>query len=79
MKFLTLLSSVPFEAEMILSQLKNIRKLKAGDIAIALKEIYGDDGVVTSRGWEGIKEIGIPLVQKGNKKYFNEFPLNPPA
>ncbi len=137
MKLFAILSSAPFESELILSQLKNTRKtkiagktifkgklsnlnillmntgigkvnaahsataiiehfpirciinsgiggayprsgLKVGDIAVALKEIYGDDGVITPKGWEGIKEIGIPLVQIGRKKYFNEFPLNPP-
>lgn len=57
--------------------------LKIGDIAIATKEIYGDEGVITSKGrnrlvprWKDIKEIGVPLVQIGKKKYFNEFPLD---
>jgi futalosine hydrolase len=50
--------------------------LKIGDIAIASKEIYGDEGVISSKGFKGLKEIGIPLVQKGKKKYFNEFPLD---
>lgn len=49
--------------------------LKIGDIAVASKEIYGEEGVISSRGWESLKKIGIPLVQSGNKKYFNEFPL----
>jgi futalosine hydrolase len=138
MKFIALLSSMPFETDLILSLLKNIRNtkiagktvykgrlsgsdililntgigkvnaahsatcviehfpfkqminlgvggaypgsgLKIGDIAIASKEIYGDDGVITSNGREGLKKIGIPLVQVGKKKYFNEFPIsNPP-
>jgi futalosine hydrolase len=50
--------------------------LHIGDIAIATKEINGDEGAVTSRGWKGVKETGIPLVQIGKKKYFNEFPLD---
>ncbi|MBI5027173.1 MAG: futalosine hydrolase [Nitrospirae bacterium] len=50
--------------------------LGIGDIAVASKEIYGDEGVITSKGWSDVKEIGIPLVQKGRKKYFNEFPLD---
>ena len=50
--------------------------LKIGDIAIASKEIYGDEGVITSKGWTGMTEIGIPVVQAGRKKYFNEFKLN---
>lgn len=149
MKFLALLASVPFESELILSQLKNVRKtkiagkaiykgklpnrnillintgigkvnaahsatgiiehfpiryiinlgvggtypksqLKIGDIAVASKEIYGDEGVMTLKGWdrpayrqgrlvprwEGVKKIGIPLVQIGKRKYFNEFPFD---
>jgi futalosine hydrolase len=51
--------------------------LGIGDVAIASKEIYGDEGVVTSSGVESLKRIGIPLVSIGKKKYFNEFPLNP--
>ena len=50
--------------------------LETGDIAIAIKEIYGDAGVITRGGWKGIKETGIPLLQAGRKKYFNEFPLD---
>jgi len=49
--------------------------LSNGDVAIALKEILGDEGVISSKGWEGLEKIGIPLVQAGRKKYFNEFPV----
>lgn len=135
MKFLAILSSVPFESELILSQIKNLHKteiagktvhkgrlsnvnilfvntgigkvnaahsttvlmenfpikciinsgvggaypnsgFKIGDIAAASKEIYGDEGVITSEGWEDLKRIGIPLVQIRKKRYFNEFPLD---
>jgi futalosine hydrolase len=53
--------------------------LNRGDVAIASKEIYGDEGVFTSAGIKGMKEIGIPLVRTGRTKYFNEFPLDPPS
>jgi len=53
--------------------------LTIGDVAVASKEIFGDDGVITSRGWKDMEEIGIPVLQKGRKKYFNEFPLSIPA
>lgn len=135
MTYTAILSSVPFESELLLAELKSARKasiagrdvyqgklfkknillmntgigkvnaalsaaallenfrinliintgiggsypnsgLKAGDIAIATKEIYGDEGVRTSRGIEGLKKIGIPLVQIGERRYFNEFPLD---
>ena len=50
-----------------------------GDVAIASKEIFGDDGVITSKGWKDMKEINIPVLQKGRRKYFNEFPLSTPS
>ena len=50
--------------------------LKTGDIAIASKEILGDDGVIDSGGRHSLEKIGIPLVISGRKKYFNEFPLD---
>lgn len=49
--------------------------LKAGDVAVASKEIYGDDGVIDSGGWGRLEKIGIPLVQQGRKRYFNEYPV----
>lgn len=49
--------------------------LATGDISVATKEIC-DDGVITARGWAGLKETGIPLAQIGKTKYFNEFPLD---
>ncbi len=49
--------------------------LNNGDIAIASKEIYGDDGVIDAEGWKSLKEIGIPLVESAGKKYFNEYPV----
>jgi len=50
--------------------------LAIGDIAIAEKEIYGDEGVMLGDGLHDVTCIGIPLLQKGRKKYFNEFPLD---
>jgi len=50
--------------------------LRVGDIAVAEKELYGDEGVMTGDGFLGIEFIGIPLAVKGGKKYFNEFPLD---
>jgi futalosine hydrolase len=135
MKFLVILSSVSFESDVILSQMKGVRRKKVagkflftgkieednvllinagigkvnaahsatavienfpvsymvnigiggaysksglltGDIAVASREIYGDDGVITSKGWRGMKETGIPVLKTGNKSYFNEYPLD---
>jgi futalosine hydrolase len=51
--------------------------LMTGDIATASQEIYGDEGVIDSRGWHSLKKIGIPLLQEGRKQYFNEYPVTP--
>lgn len=48
--------------------------LKIGDIAIASKEIYGDEGV-SGPLYKGMKGIGIPVLKSSNKDYFNEFPI----
>lgn len=50
--------------------------LKIGDIAVAEKEIYGDEGVLVKEGFKDMRTTGIPILKRGNKKYFNEFPLN---
>ncbi len=50
--------------------------LSVGDIAVAEKEIYGDEGLLTKEGFQGMEFIRIPLLEKGRKKYFNEFPLD---
>jgi futalosine hydrolase len=52
--------------------------LKVGDVVAAEKEIYGDEGVLTPQGFRETDFIGIPLLEKGGKRYFNEFPLLPP-
>lgn len=50
--------------------------LNIGDIAIAEKEIYADTGIFLRNGLHDCDTIGIPILRKGKKKYFNEFPLN---
>lgn len=50
--------------------------LRIGDIAIAEKEIYGDEGVFLRDGFHSAETIGIPFLVKGRKKYFNEFMLD---
>lgn len=50
--------------------------LEVGDIAVAEKEVYADEGVLTGDGFQGIEHIGIPLLKQGRKRYFNEFPLD---
>ncbi|MEW6107937.1 MAG: futalosine hydrolase [Nitrospirota bacterium] len=50
--------------------------LGIGDIAIAEKEIYGDEGVFDKKGLHGVDFIGIPFLKKGRRIYFNEFPFH---
>lgn len=52
--------------------------LRVGDIAIANKEIYGDEGLWLKEGFHTVDSIGIPFLKKGRRKYFNEFQLYPP-
>lgn len=50
--------------------------LSIGDVAVAEKEIYGDEGVLDNKGFHGTEFIGIPLLKRGRKRYFNEFLLD---
>jgi len=50
--------------------------LNVGDITVAEKEVYGDEGVSNGDGFHGMDVIGIPVLKKSGKKYFNEFPLD---
>ncbi|HEX5773714.1 MAG TPA: futalosine hydrolase [Geomobilimonas sp.] len=50
--------------------------LAVGDLAVASVEAYGDDGVFTPAGWEPLDFIGIPLLERKGRCYFNEFPLS---
>jgi futalosine hydrolase len=47
-----------------------------GDVALATAEIYGDEGVISPEGWLSTEGIGIPLLNHGSIKHFNEFPLD---
>lgn len=50
--------------------------LAVGDIVVAEKEVYGDEGVMLKDDFYGTEFIGIPLLKKGRKRYFNEFRLD---
>jgi futalosine hydrolase len=50
--------------------------LEIGDVATATSEIYADEGIAGLQDWKGMAEIGIPLVQQGKTKYFNEFKIS---
>jgi futalosine hydrolase len=50
--------------------------LKIGDLALAVSEIFGDEGVMTPSGWQGLEHIGIPMLEIKGERYFNEIPLS---
>ncbi|MBI4710196.1 MAG: hypothetical protein HY759_03715 [Nitrospirae bacterium] len=41
--------------------------LRAGDIAIANKEIYGDEGLWLKDGFHTVDSTGIPFLKKGRR------------
>jgi len=50
--------------------------LKVGDIAVAEKEVYADEGVLLKNGLHSFEITGIPLLKVSGRKYFNEFPAD---
>jgi futalosine hydrolase len=50
--------------------------LKAGDLAVARKEIYADEGVLLKDGFHTLEAIGIPTIRAGRRRYFNGFPAD---
>ncbi|MFL5540501.1 MAG: futalosine hydrolase [Longimicrobiaceae bacterium] len=51
--------------------------LRIGDVALATAAVYGDEGVEAPGGWISTEEIGIPLVERGSERTFNEIALDP--
>ncbi len=49
--------------------------LKTGEIAIAEKEVYGDEGVMTKKGFYDMRYLGIPLIKR-RKRFYNELPVS---
>jgi futalosine hydrolase len=50
--------------------------LKVGEIAVATKEIYADEGVLLKDGFHPLDLTGVPLVRLRRRRLFNEFPLD---
>jgi futalosine hydrolase len=50
--------------------------LEIGNISLATTEIFADEGVVTPEGWYSLERIGIPLLDRNGKRFFNEIPLS---
>lgn len=49
--------------------------LDIGDIAVADREIYGDEGLMTPDGIITMDGLGLPLAFDGCANFYNEFPL----
>jgi futalosine hydrolase len=47
-----------------------------GDIAVAQSEFSADEGLADKTGIRTMQEIGIPVIEKGDNKYFNLFPVD---
>jgi len=50
--------------------------LETGDISLATTEVFADEGVVIPEGWRSLEQIGIPLLDRSGRRYFNEIPLS---
>lgn len=50
--------------------------LKVGDIAVAEKEVYADEGVLLKDGLHSFEITGVPILKVRGRKYFNEFPAD---
>lgn len=53
--------------------------LDIGDVAMADREIYGDEGLQTVSGIVTMEALGLPLVSSGSGDHYNEFPLLVPG
>jgi futalosine hydrolase len=51
--------------------------LRLEQIALGSASIYGDEGVDAPGGWMGTDGIGIPLVERGGERWFNQFHADP--
>ncbi|HEY0151959.1 MAG TPA: futalosine hydrolase [Longimicrobium sp.] len=52
--------------------------LMLGDVALASRAVYGDEGVAAPDGWIDAEGIGIPLVERGGRRWFNSFDADAP-
>lgn len=50
--------------------------LKVGDVALASKAVYGDEGVEAPDGWLSTEGIGIPLLEQDGRPVYNEITID---
>lgn len=49
--------------------------LKVGDLALARTEIYADTGAITPDGFLSMQDLHLPLLKRGESRYYNSFPV----
>lgn len=49
--------------------------LNRGDIAIAEKEVYGDEGVITDKGFHDLRYLKMAFIKK-ERNFYNEIPVS---
>jgi futalosine hydrolase len=47
-----------------------------GELAVASEEFLGDEGVITSEGWQDLHFMGIPTLIQRNRLHHNAIPLS---
>lgn len=47
-----------------------------GDVLVAESEYYADEGIEDRTGFSDLRETGIPVIRKGNRTCYNEFPAD---
>lgn len=50
--------------------------LSVGELAVASDEFLGDEGVLTSAGWQDLRFMGLPTATHGRQQYHNAIPLS---
>ncbi|HMK60019.1 MAG TPA: futalosine hydrolase [Dissulfurispiraceae bacterium] len=53
--------------------------MEIGDIAIADREIYGDEGLSLGAEFKMMDTLKLPLAEVNGVEYYNEFPVHVPA
>jgi futalosine hydrolase len=49
--------------------------ISVGHIAVASEEVYADEGVLTEKGFQSLKDLGFPSLVTKDNVYFNIFPI----
>jgi len=50
--------------------------LSVGNLAVASSEILGDEGVLTTDGWQDLRFMKMTTIAQGNRSLYNELPLS---